>query len=287
MIAPGGALASRMIDVHYHAGPDITRRRHSVVQAGRHYRAASGWVVVKSHLDSTAAAAWEARQEGFPVSGSVVLNALAGGVDHRVVQRAVFAHGGDSPARLVVYLPTLTPHPHASALPAEPFHPRFHREHWSQARVTDDSGHLRPEVRDVLRCARDLDVVVATGHCQRDEVLAIVDAAADIGLDRLLLTHATHPLSGFSETDIGLLSTAGHVWVEVTALTVLMGHRSLDHLARLVASHPRVVLSSDLGQLTQPDVPEAWAMIDRWCADLGVDREAMTVSIPHQLLAGS
>lgn len=287
MIAPGRALASRLIDVHYHAGSDVTKRRHSVVQAARRYSAMSGWVVVKSHLDSTAAAAWEARQEGLPVSGAVVLNSLAGGVDHRVVQRANFAHGDDSPARLVVYLPTLTPHAHVSALSGEPFHPRFRREDWSDARVTDDSGRLRPEVADVLRCARDLDLIVATGHCRREEALSIVDAAADIGLERILLTHATHPLSGFSEPDIALLSTAGHVWVEITALTVLMGHRGLDHLARLAASHPRVVLSSDLGQVTQPDVSEAWAMIDRWLFDLAVDREAVAVANPECLLAGN
>ena len=214
-------LADRMIDLHYHAGPDITRRRHSVVQAGREYRGESGWVVIKSHLDSTAAAAWEARQEGLPVSGSVVLNEARRGLDRRVIQRAVFAHGDDSPARLIAYLPTLTPHPHESKLPASPFHPRFRRQDWSNAAITDDAGHVRPEVWDVLRCARDLDVVVATGHCRREESLAIIDAAADVGLDRLLLTHATHPISGFSEADIQSLSTADHVWVEITALTVL------------------------------------------------------------------
>lgn len=279
-------LADRMIDLHYHAGPDITRRRHSVVQAGREYRGESGWVVIKSHLDSTAAAAWEARQEGLPVSGSVVLNELAGGLDRRVIQRAVFAHGDDSPARLIAYLPTLTPHPHESKLPASPFHPRFRRQDWSNAAITDDAGHVRPEVWDVLRCARDLDVVVATGHCRREESLAIIDAAADVGLDRLLLTHATHPISGFSEADIQTLSTADHVWVEITALTVLLGHRNLEHLASLIASHPRVALSSDLGQLTQPDVADAWALIDRWLSEIGADRDEIAVAIPNQLLAG-
>lgn len=271
--------------MHYHAGPDIARRRHSVVQAGRRYRDASGWVVIKSHLDSTSAAAWEARQEGLPVSGSVVLNDLAGGVDHRVVQRAVFAHGDDSPARLIVHLPTMTPHPHTSTLRVEPFHPQLLREHWSTATVTDESGRIRPEVWDVLRCARDLDTVVATGHCGRDETLAIVDAAAEVGLDRLLLTHATHPMSGLGEEDVRLLSTADHVWIEITALTVLLGHRSLDHVGKLVDSHPRVVFSSDLGQLAQPDVSDAWAMIDRWLSQAGIDRHAVTVSGPNQLLA--
>ena len=80
-------LGAEFIDVHYHAGPDAFVRRHGVIEAGRRYAALNGWVVLKNHLGCTAAQAWEARQEGLPVSGSVVLNESAGGIDFPVVQR--------------------------------------------------------------------------------------------------------------------------------------------------------------------------------------------------------
>ncbi|MCF2436677.1 DUF6282 family protein [Streptomyces thinghirensis] len=95
------------MDVHYHAGPDLYRRRLTAAGAGRAYAQVGGWVVLKSHLAPTAACAWEARQEGLPVSGALVLNELAGGVRTRPMEQAVYAHGPDTPARLLVHLPTL------------------------------------------------------------------------------------------------------------------------------------------------------------------------------------
>jgi hypothetical protein len=112
-----------VVDVHYHAGPDLYRRRLTSVGAGRAYAEVGGWVALKSHLTSTTARAWEAREEGLPVSGTPLLNDLAGAVGTRAVRQAVFAHGPDNPARLVVHLPTLVGPAHPSALRRTPLHP--------------------------------------------------------------------------------------------------------------------------------------------------------------------
>nr|AGZ94204.1 hypothetical protein [Streptomyces sp. MMG1121] len=79
--APLPPQHARFIDVHYHVGPDAYLRRHTAATAGALYAEHEGWVVLKNHLGSTAAQAWEARQQGLPVSGSIVLNDLAGGFD--------------------------------------------------------------------------------------------------------------------------------------------------------------------------------------------------------------
>ncbi|MCX4665753.1 DUF6282 family protein [Streptomyces sp. NBC_01381] len=253
-----------VVDIHHHAGPDLYRRRLTSVAAGRAYAEVGGWVVLKSHLTSTAARAWEARQEGLPVSGSLVLNELAGGVHPRAMEQAVYAHGPDSPARLIVHLPTLVGPAHASALRRTSFHPLLDADRWRGDRVLGSDGRLCRDVREVLRAARDLPVAVATGHSDRQAALRVVDEAVRLGLPRLLLTHATHPMSGFTLDDLTELSQVPGLYVELTALTLLLGHRDVDHLGELVHAHPRVVFSSDLGQPDQPDVKEWLDLSERW-----------------------
>lgn len=270
-------LARRVVDVHYHAGPDLYRRRLTTGGAGRAYAGIDGWVVIKSHLGCTAASAWEARQEGLPVSGTVVLNDLAGGVHPRVVEQAVYTHGQDSPARLVVHLPTLVGPAHPSRLHRQAFHPLLDTERWRGERVLDDTGQLRRPVREVLRAARDLPVVLATGHCDREETLRVVDEAARLDLPRLLLTHATHPMTGLTPADLTRLADVPGVYVEITALTLLLGHRDAGHLGDVVRAHPRVVFSSDLGQPDQPD-PAAWLSL----SEIWFEQAQLT---PHQVRA--
>lgn len=277
-----------VVDVHYHAGPDLYRRRLTAAGAGRAYAQVGGWVVLKSHLAPTAACAWEARQEGLPVSGALVLNELAGGVRTRPMEQAVYAHGPDTPARLLVHLPTLVGPAHPSALRRTPFHPGLDIERWRADRVVDADGRLRPETTEVLRAARDLPVAVATGHCDREAALRIVDEAVRLGVPRLLLTHATHPMSGFTPEDLTDLSHVPGLYVELTALTLLLGHRDSRHLAEVVHAHPRVVFSSDLGQPDQPDVRQWLSLSATWFRDAGLtarQTEAITRTNPSNLLA--
>ncbi|MFD5874690.1 DUF6282 family protein [Streptomyces sp. NPDC060322] len=280
-------LARRVVDVHYHAGPDLYRRRLTSSGAGRAYAEVGGWVVLKSHLTSSAARAWEAREEGLPVSGTLVLNELAGGLRPRAIEQAVYAHGPDSPARLVVHLPTVVGPGHASALRRTPFHPRLDIDRWRAAPTVDANGQLHRDVTEVLRAARDLPVVVATGHCPRDAALRIVDEAVRLGVSRLLLTHATHPMSGFTPNDLTNLSDVPSLYVELTALTLLLGHRDTGHLGEVVRAHPRVVFSSDLGQPDQPDV-KAWLELnEQWFRAAGLtnrETRAITWTNPTNLL---
>ncbi|MFF0386793.1 DUF6282 family protein [Streptomyces sp. NPDC004286] len=281
-------LAGRVVvDVHYHAGPDLYRRRLTSVGAGRAYKEVSGWAVLKSHLTSTAARAWEAREEGLPISGTLVLNELAGGIHPRVVQQAVYAHGPESPARLVVHLPTLVGPAHSSSLRRTPFHPLLRSDQWRAGGVLDADGRLRPEVREVLRAARDLPVTVATGHCHREEALRVVEEAERLGLQRLLLTHATHPMSGFTLGDLADLTDLPFLFVEFTALTLLLGHRDPGHLGAIVRAHPRVVYSSDLGQPDQPTVREWLKLSEQWFGTAGLTPQeirAITRENPTKLL---
>lgn len=162
------------------------------------------------------------------------------------------------------------------------------RDRWRADRVVDADGRLRPETTEVLRAARDLPVAVATGHCDREAALRIVDEAVRLGVPRLLLTHATHPMSGFTPEDLTDLSHVPGLYVELTALTLLLGHRDSRHLAEVVHAHPRVVFSSDLGQPDQPDVRQWLSLSAIWFREAGLtarQTEAITRTNPSNLLA--
>ncbi|MFJ2744452.1 DUF6282 family protein [Streptomyces sp. NPDC087440] len=244
---------ARFIDVHHHVGPDAYVRRHTATGAGSVYAAHSGWVVLKNHLGSTAAQAWEARQQGLPVSGSIVLNDLAGGMDPRAVEQAVIQHGDDSGLRLIVHLPTVTGRTHRSRLARTPSHPLL-ADGQRPLTVTDDSGALRPEVRELLRAARDLPVVISTGHADGHEVRLLVEEAVRLDLPRLMLNQPANPMTGLTCKDLVEVAAAEQVWTEQTALTLLLGYQDRTDFDDVLSLLPRTVYSSDLGQPSQMDI---------------------------------
>lgn len=267
--------ATRFIDVHHHVGPDAYVRRHTATTAGEHYRALGGWVVLKNHLGCTAAQAWEARQNGLPVSGSIVLNDLAGGIDPRAVQRAVVQQGEDSGLRLIAHLPTVTGRAHRSRLKRALSHPVLERDGLRPLTVTEDGGPLRPEVRELMRAARDLPVVVSTGHADGREVRLLVDEAVRLGV-RLMLNQPANPMTGLSYADLVEVAAADVVWTEQTALTYLLGYQDESDFEAVLARLPRTLYSSDLGQTSQMDIDEWHRTSHKWFESAGLDAARIT-----------
>lgn len=257
------------IDVHYHAGPDSYVRRHSVLEAGRRYQAENGWVVLKNHLGCSAAQAWEARCAGLPVSGSIVLNEIAGGIDWRYVERALCQHG-EGAGRLIVHLPTVTGRFHQSRLTRNLSHTILQNCPIKPLQVSDGNGHLTSQTCDILRMARDYPIVVSTGHANREEVLLLIDAAEKFQVPRLMLNQPANPLTGLSASELFDLAQSSMVYVEQTALTYLLGYQSKEDFQSVVTRVPRVVYSSDLGQTSQPDIADWLLQSQEWFTEFGL-----------------
>ncbi|MFH8337639.1 DUF6282 family protein [Streptomyces sp. AM6-12] len=282
------AARAAFVDVHYHVGPDAYVRRHTAASAGEQYARLGGWVVLKNHLGSTAAQAWEARQQGLPVSGSIVLNDIAGGLDRRAVEQAVVQHGEDSGLRLIVHLPTVTGRTHTSRLARTPAHPLLARDGLRPLTVTDADGALKAEVREILRMARDLPVVISTGHADGREVALLVEEAVRLGVPRLMLNQPANPMTGLSCADLLDIASAEPVWAEQTALTYLLGYQDWDDFSAVLARVPRVVYSSDLGQTSQMDIGEWTAQSRDWFGKAGLDEARITEVVrdaPLRMLA--
>jgi len=278
---------SKFIDVHYHAGPDAYLRRHSAMQAGSHYAAQEGWVVLKNHLGCTAAQAWEAREQGLPVSGSIVLNEIAGGLDWRVVERSLCQHGALD-VRFIVHLPTVTGRSHASRLARTLSHPILSERPVQPLTVSNDSGQLNAATLDLLRMSRDYPVVISSGHANREEVLRLVDAAERLQVPRLMLNQPANPLTGMKAADLRALGDLPWLYIEQTALTYLLGYQDEGDFAQVLRELPRVVYSSDLGQTSQPDIRQWRDLSRQWFQAFGLGPEriaAISHGWPLQLLS--
>ncbi|KTB73810.1 MULTISPECIES: DUF6282 family protein [Pseudomonas] len=277
----------RFIDVHYHANPDAFIRRHGAIEAGRRYAAVQGRVVLKNHLGCTAAQAWEARNQGFPVSGSVVLNEIAGGIDYRVVERSLCLRG-DEPGRFIVHLPTVTGRTHTSTLARNLSHPLLCEKPIKPARVTAQNGRLTPQTLDILKMARDYPLVVSTGHADADEVRMLIEESLRIGVPRLMLNQPANPLTGLKAAELAVIGSEPSVYIEQTALTYLLGYQDRQDFTKVLSHVPNVVYSSDLGQTSQIDVHEWLSMSGQWFDAFGLScerRAEMTLLNPQRMLA--
>lgn len=250
----------RFIDIHYHANPDLYYRRRDALEVGRRYQALDGAVVLKSHLGATSVQATLAQKEGLPVFPSLVLNHIAGGIDYRVIARALLEYQPVIASKMIVHFPTITGRSYRSLLQRQSVNNRL--ETYSQKAETlfDNNQCLRKEVIDILKMSADFPIVLSTGHASKDEIYALVDACDTYNVPQLMLNQPAHPLAGLNADDLLVLTQCERVWVEQTALTYLLGHQTKNDFRRVLKEVPRVMYSSDLGQTSQMDI-DAWYLI--------------------------
>nr|WP_162999699.1 DUF6282 family protein [Pseudomonas viridiflava] len=260
------------VDVHYHANPDQFKRRYSASEAASLYAKENGWVVLKNHLGCTAAQAYEARAQGLPVSGSIVLNEIAGGLNFRAVEQSL-CFDQDSPFRFIVHLPTVTGRKHNSRLARSLSSPILTNSPIKPLQVSDHSGRLKPEVLDILRMAKDYPLVISTGHADGAEVRLLVEEAVRLDVPRLMLNQPANPLTGLLAKDLSELLEAPNVYAEQTALTYLLEYQTQADFQEVLLRSPRVVYSSDLGQTSQPDITDWLTMSRDWFGALGISAE--------------
>lgn len=245
----------KFIDIHYHAAPDLYVRRLDALSAGRIYQLLQGAVILKSHLGSTSVQASLAQCEGLPVFPSLVLNDIAGGIDYRVVLKALSDYQPSIPSKLLVHFPTITGRSYHSKLKRQLTHPHLSKISLKSQTVSNEQGTLRKEVLDIFKLARDYPIVLSSGHASKEEVYRLLDTATKYQLTAFLLNQPANPLTGLMADELLALSKDyPFLWVEQTLLTYLLGHQSQEDLRRVLCSLPRVIYSSDLGQTNQMDI---------------------------------
>jgi hypothetical protein len=153
----------------------------------------------------------------------------------------------------------------------------------------DDAGELLPDTRLVLEVVAEHGLVLATGHLGREELFPVVAAAREAGIEHVVVTHPDFPAQDLSVDEQRELAGLG-AWIERCFTTPYTGKCSWDRwLEGIRAIGPeRTILSSDLGQISNPPVEDGLPlMADRLLeAGFGED-EVRTMAVTNtRALAG-
>jgi len=286
-------------DPHIHVAPDVVKRRISDVALARRFAEIGlAGFGLKSHYTSTAERA-RVVSEAVPevdTIGAITLNRAVGGLNPVAVEIA--AREG---ARIVWFPTVSSENEQHEVLAADPngkvpVWVRFELElreagvSPEPVPVVDAGGALLPEAHDVIAAIARHDLVLATGHLSRDEIFAVVDAAADAGVRRIVVTHPEFPSQRISIEDQCALAERGAL-MERAFTTPYTGKCSWEQVfaASRAVGVERTVWSTDLGQVFNPPVEDGLAlMADRFLEAGFTDEEVRTMAVANtRLLAGA
>jgi len=273
-----GRILDGAVDLHVHTAPSPMPRRIDVLEAARSAHAVGmRAIVVKSHHHSTVTDVLALRSHGLSelpiqVYGGVALNSPVGGLNPHAVDLALKLGGR------IVWFPTIASPRHIEEHHAHPDlkFPKLSFQLLPEppADVFDGDGALRPEVYEIIALIRDADAILATGHLDARSISAVLSAAKQAGVRRLLVNHPTFVVHA-------TIDDARH-WAELGAVIehsiCIYDDRSTFYqreLAELVewirAIGPeQTCLGSDLGQVDNPLPVEGYTWILGALLDAGL-----------------
>ena len=171
-------LLEGALDIHVHIAPDpkVERRGSAIDVAEQALRLGMGGIVLKSHEYPTHPVAYTASQAvpGITLIGGVTLDVEVGRLNPTAVESTALMGGR------VVWMPTYS----ARA-------DRQHKGLKGGIYILDDKGRLVPELYPILELIKSHDMVLATGHLSTEESLVLVSEAQNLGIRRVVVTHAT------------------------------------------------------------------------------------------------
>lgn len=272
------ALLEGGADLHLHTRPDVSPRSLTDAEAVAHARQLGlRAIVLKSHLLPTADRATIAAQPHIRVHGSIVCNRWVGGFNPEAVELAL------NLGATMVWLATMhSAHQRSRHVP-DHFKPLIGLDR-PPLTATDDEGNVRPEVDEILRLVAERGALLATGHLSPGEIGQLIPRAAQLGVERIVLTHPLSAVSGFTLDQTREMLAYPHVRAELTAVDTRRGMgevRDFGYFAQVIEAlgPDKLLLTSDGGQAHNP--PPA-AMLHEFAAGLlaaGVSADALGVMV--------
>jgi len=283
-------------DLQVHVAPDVIERRIDDIGLAEEFLASGlKGFVLKSHYFPTAERAKVVTRTvpGIQAFGAIVLNHSIGGLNPVAVELA-----GRSGAK-IVWMPTVdAANETAGRLDGPntklPFWAKIQRELAATGiappplTVLDEKGGVNEATRSCLELIAKHNMILATGHLGRREIFALVRAAREMKLKRVLVTHAEFPSQNLTAAEQLDLADIG-ASIEHCFTTMHTGKAPweavLDSIRRV--GPERCVLSTDLGQTINPPVSDGFAMFAQTLLDAGFSVEEirrMGVTNPSALI---
>jgi hypothetical protein len=281
------ALMHGAVDMHCHGDPSVIMRNVDVFEAAN-LASTAGMraIIVKDHHTATYAQAWLANKYAdipnrpFDVFGSIWLNNFAGGYNVYAVDGAI-----NLGARLVS-CPTLASPADiakraASGYTTQPPDPTLIKadqipEALRPIETLDENGKVRPEVIECLdRIAEAGNVVFSTGHLGRAEVWAVVRAARERGVERILMTHVQTYTRATAQEIRELCEETG-AYAEVTGVNFsrITKEESKALVDSMGAGH--IAYGTDAGIVISPHPAQFYLQGIGYLLDAGVSEGQLT-----------
>ena len=245
-------LLEGAMDIHVHCAPDpkVERRGSAIDMAQQAREMGMLGMVFKSHEFPTHPMAYTASQAvpGITLIGGVSLDLEVGGLNPMAVESTAKVGGR------VVWMPTYS----ARA-------DRQHKGLNGGIYLLDDQGKLLPEVYSILELVKSYDMVVATGHISTQESMVLVAEARNLGIERVVVTHATTMSfwTGMTLEDMQTLASMG-AYIEhcLHVLMPLTYHLPPKELVNTITSigPDKCIVSTDFGQDFHPMPAEGLRM---------------------------
>lgn len=290
-------------DLHVHCGPEAIPRKYDFMELSELIAAnGMGGAVIKSHFHSTAPWAYMAAVHGCNnLYGSLVLNHYVGGINPNAVLASLGIEYEGEPCLKVVWMPTSHAKGHYDMQIANGQEYDIPSE-WTGGVPSRGRQKLimikpisifEPETKERLHRVLDIlaenDLVLATGHLTRDEVLYLVPEAVKAGVNKIILTHPVYKATGLSTEDLIELTRFEGVFVEQSYGLVLIDGLAISQIAeqiRIIGAE-RTVLTGDLGQKQSIDPPAGMREYFNLLMEEGIfasEIEQMVCANPRTLL---
>jgi hypothetical protein len=283
-------------DLQVHVAPDVIERRIDDLDLAKEFLAHGlRGFVLKSHYFPTAERAKVVSKAvpGIAAYGAITLNHSVGGLNPVAVELA-----GRSGCK-IVWMPTVDAQNETAGrvdgpTAKLPFWAKIQRELAATGiapppiSVVDASGKLTESARRCLELIGKYNMILATGHLGRVEIFALAKTAREMGLKRVLVTHAEFPSQNLTAGEQHELAEMGAL-IEHCFTTMYTGKASWEGVFEAIrkAGPERCVLSTDLGQTINPPVAEGFAMFAQKLLEAGftsAEVRRMAVTNPAALV---
>ena len=227
------------------------------------------------------------RCPGVHALGAITLNAGVGGLNAQAVEIA--ARGG---AR-IVWLPTVDSENEASEDGPKPAKQPVWRKLQDEFVAAGVAGGPVPVSAELLAPVLEVvarhQLVLATGHLGRAEIAMAVDAALAAGVRDVVVTHPDYPTQGVPIDEQVALADRGAI-LERCFAPIHSGKVTWEETFAAIRATgaARNVLSTDLGQVTNPPVEDGLALMADALLEAGFgDDEIRTMAVVNtRRLAG-
>jgi hypothetical protein len=276
------------IDTHIHSAPDVLPRKFNDLELAQRFKARRmAGFVLKSHYICTADRATLVNQivPEIQAFGAIALNNAVGGLNPLAL---------DIAGRLgtkVVFLPSVDNANELENVSGQrdesklPYWMSIAREMralgiaGSWLNVTED-GQVTPATRQCLEIIAKHDMVLATSHIRPSEVLPVVKAAQEVGVQRIVITHPEFPTTLLSIPQQQELARLG-VYFERCFTTPNTGKIAWEQVyANIRQVGPETtILATDLGQSNAPYPDEGLGIFATRLLDNGFSEAEVRIMV--------